>query len=195
MNITLEMVDNVIERTGCTYKVAKAALEKHEGDVLKAIVDIEEADKETKDQEEPTSSSTSDDIISKLKEIVNLGIVNKIVFEKDGKEVLNVPVMAGAVSAVVFAFPTITAILAAVALGCEIIIEKEDGEVINLNDMTKQTINNFSSKMQGAKQTETTVDEDHEDVTEDVADEEVIIVEAVDAVEEDEIVVEAKDME
>jgi len=56
MRITLEMVDEVIGRTGVNYKVAKDALELNEGDVLKAIVYLEEQS-ETKSSKKMAKSS------------------------------------------------------------------------------------------------------------------------------------------
>ena len=51
MAITLEAVDQVINRTNCTYKEAKDALEKTDGDALEAIILIEEAAKAAGTQE------------------------------------------------------------------------------------------------------------------------------------------------
>ena len=42
MEITLEKVDKVIERTGASYKEAKEALEMTDGNVLDAIIYLEE---------------------------------------------------------------------------------------------------------------------------------------------------------
>ncbi len=36
--VTLEKIDQVVERTGVTYEEARAALEEVEGDVLEAII-------------------------------------------------------------------------------------------------------------------------------------------------------------
>ena len=41
MDITLEMVDQVRERTGASYEEAKTALESANGDVVDAIIAIE----------------------------------------------------------------------------------------------------------------------------------------------------------
>jgi translation elongation factor EF-Ts len=42
MSITLEKVDQVRERTGVSYQKAKEVLEQTEGDVLEAIVLLEQ---------------------------------------------------------------------------------------------------------------------------------------------------------
>ena len=41
--ITLEKIDQIVERTGVSYAQAKEALEKAEGDVVEAIIYIEQS--------------------------------------------------------------------------------------------------------------------------------------------------------
>ena len=136
MRITLEMVDEVINRTGVSYKEAKEALELHEGDLLKSIVYIEDLKSgKGKDQK---SHMSGQEIVDKLKVLVNEGFINQITVVKNGKTVVDIPIMAGAIGAVIFTIPTVAAIIAAVATGCEIKISKKDGEVININEMTQE---------------------------------------------------------
>ena len=45
MNFTINDVDQVIERTNCSYKEAKEALEASEGDVVDAIIYLENKDR------------------------------------------------------------------------------------------------------------------------------------------------------
>lgn len=76
MKITLEMVDEVIERTGASYKEAKEALEESGGDVLDAIVMIEDQ------KYGPKETMERGQIIDKLKELVDKGLVSKILVTK-----------------------------------------------------------------------------------------------------------------
>ena len=48
MEITLEKIELVKDRTGVSYKEAKEALEKTEGNVVEAIISIEEVIDENK---------------------------------------------------------------------------------------------------------------------------------------------------
>lgn len=142
MRITLEMVDEVIGRTGVSYKAAKEALELHEGDVLKAIVHIEE-------QSEPKAGKkiTGQEIVDRLKTLVNEGLVSQIIIEKNHKTILDLPIMAGAISAVIFTIPTVAGIIAAIATGCEIKIVKKDGGEINFNELTQEKFEEFVGMM------------------------------------------------
>ncbi|OJV64549.1 MAG: hypothetical protein BGO41_13150 [Clostridiales bacterium 38-18] len=137
MRITLEMVDEVISRTGATYKEAKEALELYEGDVLQAIVYLEE--------KTAPRRSPGQDTIEKLKALVNEGLVSQIIIQKNGKTILDLPIVAGAISAVIFTVPTVAGIIAAIATGCEIKIIKKDGEEVNFNEMTQTKFEDFKN--------------------------------------------------
>jgi len=145
MNITLEMVDDVINRTGASYKEAKEALEFCDGNVLDAIVYIETVNSPGVKKNE--FKEASNEMLEKLKEIVKKGNVSRILFEKDEKILLDIPVIAGAVGALIFAGPTLVAIIAAIATGCEIKIITDDGQVINLNKKTEEAMKNVKEKV------------------------------------------------
>lgn len=158
VNITLEMVDEVINRTGATYKEAKDALEFCSGDVLDAIVYIETIKSgEGKKNEYKDQGS---EVIDALKELVRKGNVNRIIFEKDEKIILDIPVLAGALGALIFVGPTVIAIIAAVATGCVIKIEKDSGEIINFNDLTEEKFNEVKDKVNEYTKKENVVDEE-----------------------------------
>ena len=156
VTITLEMVDEVINRTGADYKTAKEALELYEGDVLETIIYLENLQKGSA-KEKTDFAGKANEVVDALKDLVNKGIVTKIFLEHKGKVIMDIPVIAGGLAAFAFAPATITAIVAAVATGCVIKVVKEDGSVINLNEMTQgaiktvvetteQTINSFKGK-------------------------------------------------
>jgi len=131
MKITLEMVDQVIARTGASYHEAKEALLKAEGDVLDAIVLLEE--KAQKPEEHV--------IVRVLKDLVEKGKVSKILIERDGKQILNIPVAAGVIGGLIFATPTVIAITAAIVSGCDIFIITPDHNKVNVVDYTKEKYN------------------------------------------------------
>ena len=75
-------------------------------------------------------------IIEKLKELVKKGNVSKIVVRRKGETLVNIPVNVGVVGAVVGLAAAKWAVLAAVlgtlGFGCEVDIEKDDGEVMKV---------------------------------------------------------------
>ena len=84
MDISLEKVDIIRDRTGVTYKEAKEALEAANGNVVDALINIEEAgDKRWTE----TISVKGSEAVEKLKGIVKSGNVNRIRVKKDDYDV------------------------------------------------------------------------------------------------------------
>ena len=83
MDITLEKVDQVRERTGVSYAEAKNALEISNGDVLNAIILLEEKSKYN-NSNEANKSETVDEFKTWLKDLINkLGFNCKVVSRKN----------------------------------------------------------------------------------------------------------------
>lgn len=151
MEITLENVDKVIERTGVSYKVAKQALEVAEGDVLDAIIYLEDKNNsfETEDNK---SSENVEEFKEWLKELINKGNISRIKIKKDEKILVDIPVNAGiAATVIAIIIPQILAlgIIAAVATKITIEITKSDGtvEVVNryVSKATEEVVNKASN--------------------------------------------------
>ncbi|WP_432409292.1 DUF4342 domain-containing protein [Wukongibacter sp. M2B1] len=148
MEFTLEQVDEVRERTGASYQEAKEALEEANGDVLEAIIYLES---KAKGGTRNNFSDMGNEVIETLKEIVRKGNVTRIYLRKDGETVMNIPITAGAVGALLFTPAIIAGILAALATGCRLEIVKDDGEVIDIQDITEDALHNVKEKVETAK--------------------------------------------
>ena len=140
MSIELEKVDAVIDRTGVSYKHAKEALELNNGDVLDAIVYLEEKGS-TLGSFTKSAEGKGEKLLEKLKEILKEGNVNKITIKKDGEVLANIPINVGAVAFLATTFWSTVGLTAAVLTRHTIEITKEDGEVINLKKESEKTIN------------------------------------------------------
>lgn len=168
MEFTLEQVDEVRERTGVTYQEAKEALEIANGDVLEAIIYLEgKEDASYKNN----FTEKSNEVIEKLKELLKKGNVTKIYLRKDGETVMNIPVTAGALGALIFPPATIAAILAALATGHRLEIVKDDGEVIDIQDITEDAIHNVKDKVEMAREKFTKKSKEEETVDEEDTEE------------------------
>ena len=150
MAITLEAVDQVINRTNCTYKEAKDALEKTDGDALEAIILIEEAAKAVETQEAapeeedipiidgipaddeiPDPVEAAEHLKERIKKSIAQGNVDKIRVTRGGKELVSVPVNVGVGIGVlgIAAAPWAILLSAAAAYGfdCKFEIIRNDG--------------------------------------------------------------------
>ena len=153
--ISLEKVDSVIERTGVTYAEGKEALEASDGDVLEAIIYIENKYKDTKDSNTTTKENsringeTVEEFKEWLRELINKGNVSRIKIKKDEKLLVDVPVNAGVCATVIaIIVPPILAIcvIAAVATQITIEITKVDGTVEVVNKYVSQAANDVKDK-------------------------------------------------
>ena len=144
MDITLEMVDQVRERTGATYEEAKAALENANGNVVDAIIAIEKECTKNIDVNEKI-----DGLVEKLKAAVQKGNVNRIRVMRGGEELVNIPVNAGIAGGVLGVLAGPWALISAAVAGavakfgfdCSFELVKEDGSVEELlgdEDETKE---------------------------------------------------------
>ena len=132
MEITLEKIEIVKDRTGSTYAEAKEALEAAEGSVVDAIIAIEGKMNEEHDKVDGGSLKDSP-IFAKMKEIVDKGNVSRILITKNEKTIVNFPVTAGVIGAVLVPWGAILGIVAALGAQCSIDFVDADGKVIDID--------------------------------------------------------------
>ncbi len=148
--ITLEKIDQVVDRTGSSYEKAKVALENAQGDVIEAIIAIEREEKEEFEEVAKISEKGSE-IIEKLKEALKKGNVTKVILEKDGEVLLNLPVTVGAIGVILAPIAAIIGVSAAMITKYKIKIVKDDGEVVDVNDITEEKLSEMKGKMPFSK--------------------------------------------
>lgn len=144
MDITLDKIDIIRDRTGVSYKEAREALTFANGNVVDTLINIEESgDKKWTE----TMSVKGNEAMDKLKTLVKSGNVNRIRIKKDNGVILDIPVTAGAISAVVM--PQITAIGAVVALmtKCTIEVERQNKGTVNVNNVINNAVGNAADKV------------------------------------------------
>ncbi len=128
MEINIDKIDSVVARTGSSYKDAKLALEKAGGDVIEAIILLEDENKESIGKEK------LDEIINEIKKLVKKGNVTKVVVRRKGKVILNIPVTLAALASVLYIKIALLGLGLAVISESSIEVVKDDGEIIQVND-------------------------------------------------------------
>ncbi len=136
MEITIEMIEQVKDKTGVSYKEAKEALERTGGNVVDAIIDLEESLENGCCGE---SAANNRAIIDRIKDLIHKGNVSKIVVKKDGDIILNLPVNVGIIGAVVAPWVSVAAVIAAFGTRCCIEVVKTDGSIIDVSEMAGDT--------------------------------------------------------
>ena len=149
--VTLEKIDQVVDRTGTSYEKAKIALENAQGDVIEAIIAIERGEKEEFEEINVKFTEKGSDLIEKLKEVLKKGNVTKVILEKDEEILLNLPVTVGALGVILAPIAAIIGVSAAMISKYKIKIVKDDGEIVDLNDITEEKISEMKGKMPFSK--------------------------------------------
>jgi len=143
MEITLEKIELVKDRTGVSYREAKEALEAMEGNVVDAIIKIED---EINAKVGAKLSDNGAKIIEKIKEYVRKGNVSRITIKKDGEMILNIPVTVGVVGTVLAPWLTVIGSIVALGMKCEILLVKDDGTIIDLSSKVADTFDDAKEK-------------------------------------------------
>ncbi len=131
MEITLEKIELVKDRTGVSYREAKDALEACDGSVVDAIISIEENIDEKKGFKSSEYVKTT---MTKVKELVNKGNISKISVKKGDESIVNIPVNVGIVGAVLAPWGVIAAAIAAFGFKCKVELTTDEGKIIDISE-------------------------------------------------------------
>lgn len=133
--ITLEQVDQMRKRTNCSYEEAKFFLEKHNGDVLEAIVDFEKSTKGTKASTN-TGGKQANDFWQSIGGLIRKGFATRVVIEDNQKNnFMSVPVNVMLLLIIFASYLVIPALLIILLLGYRINIRKPKGETVDISSI------------------------------------------------------------
>ncbi len=184
--ISIEKVDAVLERVPfATYKEAKEALEKTNGDVLEAIIFIEEKyidpfdDEKFEDFEEKISHE-GEKLKDQLTELIRKSNVIRVKVEKEGKSILNLPLTVGVIGVAAMPLFALFGLSAAVLAKYSVkIVDEKSNDEVDLGTLNHEKIeilkemfvNSFNDIKSGFKPEEDEKDETSSDITEELIDE------------------------
>ena len=156
MEITLEKVDQVRERTGESYAKAKEALEHTNGSFLDEIILLESEMKNENSFNDGMKVNNGAETVEEfkiwLKDLINKGNVSRIKISKDEKVLVDVPVNAGIAAGIIgIIIPPILAFVVVAAVVTQVTIEitKSDGTVEVVNKYITKTVNDVKEKAAG----------------------------------------------
>jgi hypothetical protein len=121
----LEKIDAVRERMNVNYKEAKDALESTNWDVVEAIIRLEQEESSRKEE----VFVRGNELVEKIKEIVHKGNVTRIKVKQDDKILVEIPVTAGVVGALLAPQLAIIGAVAALISRCSVEIERANQEM------------------------------------------------------------------
>lgn len=181
-NVTLEQIDKVIERfPNISYAEAKEALIIADGDIIDAIIYLEQMKKSSKlkikAKAEEVLGKDTEQIKDQLKEMLKKSNVIRIVIEKEDRTIMNIPITIGVIGLALGPLVTLVGLSAAVLGKFNIKIEnEEDKTVIDLGELTEEKINLLKNMLTNtAKEVGEAVKKeknDNKDITEELIQEE-----------------------
>jgi len=139
----MEQIDEMRKRTNCSYNEAKVLLEKHDGDIIEAIIEFEKKHGSKSAKENGKDHNFG----QKVKDLIHKGFVTRFVIEKDENTILNISlnilILAVILTMPVFwIYPLLFIVLYLV--GYKIRLRKE-GEEVNINEI----VDEFGNKVKG----------------------------------------------
>lgn len=172
--ITLEQVDQLRKRTNCSYEEAKELLEKHNGDVLEAIVDFEKNRKGKSYSNYRNYGSDNyngeyrnrGDFWRKVREVIQLGFDNRLMVEDSKGIILNVPINILLLLVIFIPYITIPIFFFLLILGYKISVKKLKGNDVNISEIVKDAADKFAGKGQ-YQQTQQPVSRESDQKSED----------------------------
>ena len=157
--ITIESIDKVLKRVpNATYSDAKEALEKSDGSVVDAIIYLETKEKNKKSSE--IFGKNTEEIKDQIFDLIKKSSVIRVIIERNGKTMLNIPLTVGVVGAVIGPMLALLGLSAAVLSKCRIKVANEDGRaLIDLGEFNEEKFNAIKDMVYGkAKEIKQTVD-------------------------------------
>ncbi|MDD2402775.1 MAG: DUF4342 domain-containing protein [Clostridia bacterium] len=106
----LEKIDVIRKRLGVTYKEAKDALVQTDGDLVQALVNLEESN----DKKDGMLEEKGKELVEYIKTIIKKGNVTKIRFKKQDKVLFEIPATVGAIGVGGILFSPVLAVLSVV---------------------------------------------------------------------------------
>ncbi len=118
----IEKIDMVRERMNVTYEEAKGALEAANWDVVEALITLERDEKARREE----IFVRGNELVEKIKEIVRKGNINRLRVKQDDQVLVEIPVTAGVVGALLAPQLAIIGAVAALVSKCTVEIEKNE---------------------------------------------------------------------
>ncbi|GFR34501.1 DUF4342 domain-containing protein [Thermobrachium celere] len=146
-NITLEKIDILRERANVTYAEAKEILEKHNGNVIEALIELENKQKTFTQN----VAEISNELTETIKDIIKKGNVTRIKVKKDSRVLVDIPVNAGVAAGALTLFNPyllVVGAIAALATKVTLEIERPNGKIEVINDVIKEKYEEVKDNVQ-----------------------------------------------
>lgn len=146
----LKKIDEIVNRTYVSYETAKQALEDADGDILEAVILIENKNKCFSSSD---AKMKGEQILEEIKKVLKKGNATKITIKKNNETIVNIPITAGVVGVMLAPFLATAGVTAALLTQCSVEILQEDGNVIDVNEKVEEGMKGVKRKAEEMKDT------------------------------------------
>lgn len=129
MAVSFEKIEELRKRANISYADAEFLLEKHDGDILQALIELER-NKKT----HPNSDQVSN-FIQRVHGLYRAGNRTKFIITRNGDIVVNVPVNYLLLSLIISLHLAAISLIIVFVTGCKMSIKKFEGQVMNVDDV------------------------------------------------------------
>ncbi len=148
MAVDLDLIEKLRERADVSYEEAKAALEKFDGDIVEALIYLEQQNKMKKPPKDICKG-----FMAKAKKILKTCNQTRLVISKYNGIVLNISLTIAILFTIIVPPLAIIALLAALLTGHRIRVEKPGGDEMKINKTLEDistAVSNMGSQMADA---------------------------------------------
>lgn len=121
----LEKIDIIRERTGAGYTEAATWLDEADGDVVEALIRYEAAKRRADEATESAWGRVGDQVLDRAKAIIHKGNITRLKVRRQGRTVLETPVTAGVVGAVIAPELALIGAAACLLTGCTLEVQRD----------------------------------------------------------------------
>jgi hypothetical protein len=139
MSASIEKIEELQKRARIGYEEAKKLLEKHRGDVVESLIELER-NKKTKSQF-GGSRYDHEEKISKLKQLFHKGNKTKLIITKNGETIVNLPFNYVILSIILGLHLMIISLILVLITGCKIGIQKSEGDIVHVDEAIVDIVN------------------------------------------------------
>ncbi len=139
MSVSLEKIDMLMERANISYKEAKDALERHDGDMVEALIELESSqktnyNKQKKAQGERRKQAPRRDFFDDVSAFIKKMHKTSFTIGKKGHKVLDLPLTIASLI-ILFTLPvSLIILLIPLLLGYKFILIDEKGKKVNFGE-------------------------------------------------------------
>ncbi len=120
-NYSLEDIETLRAKAGISYEDAVALLEKYDGDVARALIELEKRGQIGKEAQ--STKFNMDDAVSWVRAMWNKGMNTRVIIERKGATLLNLPVLILLLLLIAGPYAMVCALILTLVTGCSVSIQ------------------------------------------------------------------------